>query len=615
MVQMLPGAGYNLNKHEDNEFKFKGIRHTEGARDGDIYDMENTCLDDYPSLSARKARKILPFEIEGNIYGIGSGDKLFWCSGESDNVKFHYDGEAKFSVSATEKTFAVINKYVCIFPDKLYFSLWNEKTVGTYATLEELQSVTETDATLKDGAVYAVGTTEPYSYFQFNSQGKWVSDATTENHAVQTRWIYLMDSWGRLSDSLTVTKGDDLSKPEFSTGTRHFDDAGRKYFAVRDIGGKTMPWLRSGDSVKITSVEKDGKVSTLYTKLYGKEVVEDLIGDYTYGVYYFDPEFGVSASNYDSVTIEREVPDLKFSFCHDNRLWGVSEDKIYASKLGDPFNFQDYTLSADASWTVGVVSSGEFTGAIAYNGYPTFFKEDRIIRVSGNYPSQYSTFETADISGVMKGADKSLAITDGRLFYLSADGVCAYSGSYPYVISDDLGEVLSEGKAGTDSYKYYLEAKSKSGEYVLYVYDTRHSAWTKENATEAIGFTSIDRELYAITEKGIYLLDSIKDEEDKERKVKSFVTFAPIYEGKLYKKGLSKLHLSIKVDSSASVVFYISYDGGEFKEVKSIDACERNIYNIPLTIRRCGYYQIKIEATGGFTLYGIGRVRYFGSDM
>ena len=171
----LPRLKYVLNKTETKQFTFGGINHSAGAKDGAIYDMENMSLDEAPSLSVRKKRQKMPYDIEGKVYGIGSADKLFWCCDSlADVPTFYYDGEAKFPVSATEKTFAVINKYICIFPDKMYYSLWGDEAVNlkgevtTYESLELLNEAMETSESIKDGDVYAVGLTAPYSFFQFN---------------------------------------------------------------------------------------------------------------------------------------------------------------------------------------------------------------------------------------------------------------------------------------------------------------------------------------------------------------------------------------------------------------------------------------------------------------
>ena len=711
-MQKLPGAKQNLMKYEEHEFSFYGLKHSEGARDGDIYDLLNISLDNFPSMSVRKERRKLSYETGEKVYGIGSADKLFWCSGaplsqaepashqqipEQEFAKpkgeplawFYYDGEEKFSVEVSEKTFAVINKYICIFPDKMYYSLWGDEAVNLhgditlYSSLELLNEAMGTSESIKDGDVYAVGTAEPYSFFQYNSQGEWIDKKDMDEYAygLQTRWIYLMDSWGSLESvqsSFTTRTDGMLDMYQSADGIGY--DTFESYNAEKILD---LNSLRIGDNVEIrvTFYDKDTK-EFIYKKYIAKlsGITVKKSGFDTDGYYYrycFSglavPEKvngdGKESSSGDYVRytaeVKRAVPDLEYSFCHDNRLWGCEKDKIYASKLGDPFNFMDYSTLADASWTVGIASSEPFTGAVAYNGSPTFFKEDRIIKVSGNYPAQYSTYETADIPGVAKGSGKSLAICNGYLYYLSPEGVCSYSGSYPSIIGDDIGEVLSNGYGGAGGDKYYLEASvaygnkadaeqgfasgentnsvlaseteeqgtngalsvngippvasdipplGKGGKAV-YVYDTRTRAWTKENALDAVGFTDIGRDLYALTKSGIYLLDSVKDEGTAETNFESFIEFAPIYDSHLTKKGVSRIHVSLKVNTGASVRFLLSYDGEGYKEVFSIAPSMRRNYNIPLTVRRCGYYSLKITGSGSYTVYGIGRERYFGSDM
>ncbi len=622
----LPKTKYRLDKSEKGQFSFGGLKHSEGAKDGAIYDLENMALDESPSLTVRKKRQKLSFDMEGTVYGIGSGEKLFWASESlGKTTYFYYDGEEKFPLSATEKTFAVINKYVCIFPDKMYYSLLAEDAINLkgdivlYDTLSLLNKAMATDESIKDGDVFAVGVTEPYSFFQYNSQGKW-ENATTENHAIQTRWIYLMDSWGNLEETRTILADEydtTTTRASYTSGKKNFEGVETPYIALyyrntnESAKENILSWLRVGDTFAIKKVkDTNGEVITEYAKLIGKEFEESFTAGNPYLIYYLDREISLSETSYSKVTIERTVPDLKFAFGYNNRLWGVEKDKIYASSLGDPFNFTDYSLLASSAWTVGVASFGEFTGGIAYNGYPTFFKEDSIIRVSGDYPSQYSTFETADIPGVLKGCGKSLAITNGYLYYLSPEGVCAYSGSYPTLIGEDIGEVLVKGVSGAGSDKYFLEAENAKGDKALYVYDTRHRAWTKEDSFGASGFTDMGRDLYAVAEDGIYLLDSEKDMGDAEADFESFTEFAPIYDGSLSNKGVSKLHISLSVYSGARVSVSVSYDGGEWIKVSDIAATKRKNVNIPLTLRRCGTYRLKIEGKGSYTVYGIGKVRY-----
>ncbi|MDO5478294.1 MAG: hypothetical protein Q4G23_03930 [Clostridia bacterium] len=609
----LPKVKQNVDKKMSEQFSFYGLKHKKGARDGDIYDLSNISFDDFPSVSARRKRQILPFDTEGDVYGIGSSEKLFWCSvsGKGGSVWFYYDGEAKFPVDASKKTFSVMNKYICIFPDKMYFSLWQDDVKGTYDTLEALNEAMEVSRDIRDGDVYAVGTSAPYSYFQFNSQGKWDYDATAENHAVQTRWIYLMDSWGSLSGCERVEENTETEIDVFLTGTR---DDGRFYFAVLTPMNKRLKWIRVGDIVQISLKTSDGVYTKHYVTVTGKETEREYKYGKDYHFFYINANVDRAGKEETELTVERVIPDLEFTFCHNNRLWGIDDNKICASKLGDPFNFQDYSTIADASWAVAVASSGPFTGGIAYNGYPTFFKEDSIIKVSGAYPAQFSTFETVSVPGVKKMCDKSLAISNGVLYYLSPEGVCAYTGSYPYMIGEEIGKALITGIGGAGADKYFLEAMGYDGVKELLVYDTSLKIWTKEESLGLVNFTDVGREIYALTPKGIYLLDSEMTEGEEEADFESFIEFAPIYESRLKKKGVSRLHASIRVDTGAEVRFLIAYDGEGYKEVMKISPSVRRNFNIPLTIRRCGFYQLKIMAKGGYTLYGLGRERYFGTE-
>lgn len=627
----LPRATYNFGKSVAEMFSFSGISHKAGAKDGEIYDMKNISLDNYPCLTVRKKRQLLDFDIKRKVYGIGSADKLFWCADdEFGEAYFYYDGEKVFPVEKSEKTFAVINKYICIFPDKKYFSLWRdeavnldaEKGITLYENLKLLNEGGTTDENIKDGDVFAVGLTEPYSYFQYNSQGKWNLEATTENHAVQTRWVYLMDSWGSLEGTKSILANEydtTYDRKSYISGERLFGDVETPYIALyyyknNELAKENiLSWLRIGDTFAIKKTkDSNNEIKTEYAKLIGKAFVKDFLGGYDYMVYYLDKKITLSETSYSKVTIERTVPELEFAFCHGNRLWGIEGDKICASKLGDPFNFQDFSLLADASWQVAVASSGPFTGGCVYNGYPTFFKEDSIIRVAGNYPSQYSTYETNDVAGVLKGSEKSLAIANGALFYLSPQGIARYTGSYPSIVSDALGKVLSYGRAGAGADKYYLEAIDEEGEKAVYVLDTKINAWTKEEALFSAGFTDMGRELYAIGDGGIYLIDSERELFDDSETIESFIEFAPIYEGSLKKKGLSKLLVNLSVKDGSEVRIYLSYDGGEWILMKKWST--GGIHTVPLTIKRCGNYRIRISGEGEYKLLALSRERYLGSE-
>ncbi len=184
----------------------------------------------------------------------------------------------------------------------------------------------------------------------------------------------------------------------------------------------------------------------------------------------------------------RTAPVLDYVCVHENRLWGChfgtqvnsfeSVNEIYCSELGD-FRKWGTGTAADKAWTASVGAFGKWTGCISHRGYVLFFKEDKILRVSGTKPAN---FQYAEISanGLQAGCERSMAVIDEVLYYKSRNGVYAYDGALPERISDKLGAVqfARTAAAGGLYGKYFICLDG-----VLYVYDTANGLWHKEDAS------------------------------------------------------------------------------------------------------------------------------------
>lgn len=171
-----------------------------------------------------------------------------------------------------------------------------------------------------------------------------------------------------------------------------------------------------------------------------------------------------------NTNIRRSAPDLDVVFEHHNRIWGAKGGTIYASKLGDPTNWQVFDGLTTDSWELATGSPGDITGGCSYGGRPVFFKEREIIKIYGDWPGQYSTSSTQSM-GVEAGSGLSLAVAGDTLFYKSPAGIMAYSGGYPWSVAEDFGEVhYRNATAGSDGVKYYVSMEDQDGEYSLFVY-------------------------------------------------------------------------------------------------------------------------------------------------
>lgn len=69
---------------------FAGLNHTNGAGNGEIYDMTNLCSDEYPLLSSRRKRHSVTHP-QGTPHGIYAAGSLFTVYG----TKLYVDGVEK----------------------------------------------------------------------------------------------------------------------------------------------------------------------------------------------------------------------------------------------------------------------------------------------------------------------------------------------------------------------------------------------------------------------------------------------------------------------------------------------------------------------------------------
>jgi hypothetical protein len=106
-------------------------------------------------------------------------------------------------------------------------------------------------------------------------------------------------------------------------------------------------------------------------------------------------------------------------------LWGCEGNTIYASALGDPFNFFKYDNLSTDSYTIQSDGAGLFTAAVAYGNCCLFFKESKCYKLYGNRPSNFQ-LTACFAAGIMKNNlkkynelhDEQLQIPQDRILRL-----------------------------------------------------------------------------------------------------------------------------------------------------------------------------------------------------
>ena len=314
---------------------------------------------------------------------------------------------------------------------------------------------------------------------------------------------------------------------------------------------------------------------------------------------------------------------MEFVVESENRLWGCHYgiidgkpvNEIYACKLGDAKNWNCFMGISSDSYAVSLGSDGVFTGAITLRGSPLFFKENCVHKIYGNLPSNYQVL-TTNCRGVQRGSDKSLSIVNEVLFYKSATDVCAYDGSLPTSISENLGSSrYSEAVSGSIDGKYYISMKDASNKWNLFVYDIAKNVWHKEDDTHVKGFCTLGTDLYFVTNDNV-IMTTTGTGDPKEQRIKWFAESGSIGYSYPDNKYLSKLNVRMALNIDSQVSLYIQYDSfGEWEHKWTMNGMGTRSFTIPIMPKRCDHFKMRFEGEGDCKIFSITKVLEMGSDV
>lgn len=318
------------------------------------------------------------------------------------------------------------------------------------------------------------------------------------------------------------------------------------------------------------------------------------------------------------VKIERKLPDLDFVCEFNNRLWGCSSanHEIYASKLGDPTNWNSYQGTAADSYAVSVGSDGDFTGVISQQGYVVFFKEDYIHTIYGTKPSNFS-LDTVQARGVMKGCSRSLCHVNETVMYVGRDAIMAYTGGMPESVSDKLNLRWDSAVANQWKGKYYVDLTFFK-KTTTYVYDLLHNIWMKEDEHEnkLLSRFYANGILFETREKERHISSRFTSREEiRSGDMDWYLESVYLEEGTIDQKKVHSLQFNVELETDAYFAVYVRYDNDTtWRRVASVTADRRNTYTVPLKLKKCERYQYRLEGHGWFILYGMSKTIGKGSE-
>lgn len=589
---------------------FGGYNHNLSIADNEHYNEQNITSKYFPVLANRQKRgTFINSQEQGKVpLALIHKDALCYVwlnsSASDKHLMFNMNG-SDYDLGATDidasvnRSLVSMGAYVVILPDKKYINTISTDERGNieshYETIENPQepgtyNEVEFRICKKDGSSWNIDYTG--------------SDEPTENLTNGYVWL--------------DTSQSPPSLKQYSEISSMWSSVTSTYIKI------TAPGIDSkfnvGDGVTFEGVTISGSANSLnqtYVIQSSGENFVVIIGLLDQ-LYYTQTE---------QIIAERKMPEMDFIIESNNRLWGCRYgmalngefvNEIFASALGDFKNWNVFEGVNTDSYYASVGSDGQFTGAITYLGYPTFFKEDCCHVVYGSLPQEYQ-IKTTQLRGVQKGSQKSLAMVNEVLYYKSRTGVCAYNGSLPTEISSAFGsEAFTNAVGCGHKNNYYICQKSTiDNKYYLFVFDTANNIWHKEDETNAIELCPHNEEIYILTDNHNVITEFGSGTQDTDSVAWSFET-GNIGYSLADQKYCAKLQLRLSLEVGSTFNVYIKYDSeGSWQLVKNIVGTKATVQSFtqPIIPHRCDHFSIRCEGIGEFRLYSIAKSIEQGSDI
>ena len=596
-----------IGRDRDMVREFLGMNHNPVIGNGQFFEMRNLSSDDYPVLTTRKRRTVAK-AVSGGLR-MFAGDHMAWISSSVLGGAFYYNGAKKFDLDIGAGGVSLVDQirmvrmgaYICIFPHGIVYNTQDD-TVSKIA-----QSIITGQA--------AVGMNPVIANITPDGSREWTTLSVDSVTASETEPSDTSKYWLQTGSGTNVLK-------KYSTAMQVWVSIPTMYASlsipkshVPDISSK----LKAGDAITFS-----GFTGTM-EGFNGSFLLEDII------IVDTAVSFIVIAQNYPNtvggsgifnLTITREMPNMQFVCENQNRLFGCSYDghEVYASKLGDPLNWNVFTGISTDSYAATVGTAGDFTGIASYRNSVLFFKTDCIHILTGTRPANFQ-IETLECRGMQRLSDRSAVVVNETLFYKSDHGIMAYSGNLPQLVSEALGDyntghVLT---ADTDGKKYYCCMMVGDNQFRIFAYDVSRNIWSCEDDLYIRDFASIGNELYMMDASGnIHDLNTStsveigglwKDANQTEESMFEWsATSGAIGLDSPYEKYIASIILRVQMEMGAVFRVETSYDESDnFTEVMRITADRLRSVTLNIVPRRCDTMRIRLSGYGAFKLYSISK--------
>ena len=568
---------------------FRGLNRGSDIGDGEFAAMENLCARHYPQAATAPANgAYLP---DAQPRGILAKEKLCYAEGSCLVV-----GQDRYDLSLTdgEKQLISMGAYILILPDKTYFNTADPTDFGGFArsVREKYWGFEPCDRAGTPRKVKFIGDALP----EDAQTGDFWCDSSAETPILKQ--LAANGSW-QVTEGFVRLTLDSYRNEKYPY---------RGYLTDAFSDGDTVALAIEGEIVDAIEEQpmEESYMKTLIAALAGDRKLKLLDG--VTAVIPGVMPYTIAIGNY--IRLGRYMPEMDFVFECGNRLWGCRYgdqqgrfvNEIYASALGDFRNWSSFQGVATDAYTASVGTDGPFTGAMNYLGYPVFFKENCVHRVYGSYPAEYR-IQTTPCAGVAPGCGKSLCLLGDTALYLGKNGVCAYDGAMPSLISRELSGLSGPAAAAVRSQEYFLSVPQG-----LFVYDSRRRLWHRRAAVEAADLCAWDGRVFyfRLGKPGLMELEAGSDRV-------AFSMETGLIAGSRQRRIRS---ICLRYSLTGWGRLMVEYDSsGVWLAVGELPQTRLGWENLPLKPRRCDHFRLKLTGEGCLKIHSIIKTLEEGSDL
>lgn len=325
-------------------------------------------------------------------------------------------------------------------------------------------------------------------------------------------------------------------------------------------------------------------------------------------IYQWVDDEGDSSKSCWTLTIPPTFPPIEYATVHLSRLFGVGNGRVYASGFNNYANWSLDTVdeyNESNAWCspaeANTKASGEFTGITTFQNHVICFKRDFMHEI-------YNTknpFRIQDVFAEGTIDQRTIQEVDGKLIFVSDEGVKIYTGSNPRDIGYKLNtDRLDYAVSGTDGRCYYLyrEDRGESDRLRkrLFVYDTFTDAWSEEYVARRILS-------FAMWQNGLYLLYDNGWVYKWEGTARDWAFETDLITNETVNiKHIKKMQMLAEVGEYAYFNVYFLYDEEEFDSLSYAEQLERLVYSssgegrvaVRVKPRKTANYGVKLHIDG-----------------